>query len=251
MCLQACSSTHTTVKSINYYDKKEVSLDVEVIRPNEASKDTPTVIWMHNCAGLVGNHKQSWVNDLSSWGYNTVVIDAFGPRGISSVCKNTFTFPRLQFGYDAYYVAKWIKSQPWGQGKIAVIGFSFGAGAILEMVHPNTLKQEFEDIIITAGVAYYPWCHSMSYSPGVIPVQIHLGGNDEVTPPQHCVDLAKSSWKEQSKIEYYAGAAHGFDMPGINMMLQTQMGPRPVKWSKDDDAESRKRTKIFLDEKLK
>lgn len=251
MCLQACSSTHTTVKSINYYDKKEVSLNVEVNRPTENSNNTPTVIWLHGCAGLVGNHKQSWVNDLSSWGYNTVVIDAFTPRGIRSVCKNTFVFPRLQFGYDAYYVAKWIKSQPWGQGKIAVIGYSFGAGAILEMVHPNTLKQEFGDVVISAGVAYYPWCQSMSYNPAVIPIQFHLAGNDEITPPGHCTDLGKKVWKEQAKIEYYNGAAHGFDIPGINMMLETQMGPKLVRWSNNDDQESRKRTKIFLDEKLK
>jgi dienelactone hydrolase len=249
-CSQLCLAANFQVNSINYYDKKEIALNVEVNRVNE-SNNTPTVIWMHGCAGLVGNQKQSWVNDLNSWGYNVVVIDAFSPRGIRSVCRNTFAFPRLQFGYDAYYVAKWIKTQTWGQGKIAVMGHSFGAGAILEMVNQNTLKQEFGDIIISAGVAYYPWCGSMSSAPGVIPIQLHLAGNDEITPPQNCINIVNDTWKERATIEYYKDSSHGFDIPGINMMLQTQMGPRQVKWSADDNDKSRKKTKEFLAEKLK
>ena len=247
---QFCFATNVQVNSINYYDKKEVSLTVEVSRIDDLP-NTPTVIWLHGCAGLVGNQKQSWVKDLNSWGYNTVVIDAFSPRGISSVCKNTFTFPRLQFGYDAYYVAKWIKSQQWGGGKIAVIGYSFGGGAILEMVQPNTLKQEFGDIVISAAVAYYPRCQSMGFQPGVVPVQFHLAGADEITPPSECVSTAKSSWKGQAIVEYYKDASHGFDIPRINLMLQTQLGPRLVKWSASDNDIARKRTREFLEQKLK
>jgi dienelactone hydrolase len=250
ICSQSCFADNVRVNSINYYDKKEVSLNVEVTRVNSSS-NAPTVIWLHGCAGLVGNQKQSWVQDLNSWGYNTVVIDAFTARNISSVCKNTFTFPRLQFGYDAYYVAKWIKAQSWGSGKIAVMGHSFGAGAILEMVNQNTLKHEFGDIVISAGVAYYPWCGSMGTQPGVVPVQLHLAGNDEITPPHNCANIAKNEWKELAIVEYYRNASHGFDIPGINLMLQTQMGPKLVRWSATDNDISRKRTRAFLDEKLK
>jgi dienelactone hydrolase len=241
----------TQVGSINFHDKTEVMLNVEVIRAAKSGNDTPTVIWLHGCAGLIGNHKQSWVSDLNSWGYNVVVIDAFSTRGIKSVCKNTFVFPRLQFGYDAYYVAKWIKSQTWGHGKVAVIGYSFGAGAILEMANQHTLKQEFGDIIVSAGVVYYPWCGSMAATPGVIPIQFHLAGNDDITPPAKCVDLANYSWKDQAVIQYYNDAYHGFDIPGANFMLETQMGPRKISWSAQHNNTSRMKTKEFLDEQLK
>jgi dienelactone hydrolase len=246
----ASSSDRAKINSINYYDKKEVGLDVEVVRVNSSTMNAPTMIWMHGCGGLVGNHKVDWARDLNSWGYNVVVVDAFSPRGIRSVCNNTFSFPRLQFGYDAYYVAKWIKQQSWGAGKVGVIGYSFGAGAILEMVKANTLKQEFDDIVISAGVAYYPFCLVMSSQPGVFPVQLHLAGRDEITPPQGCIDTAKG-WQDGAIIEYYKEASHGFDITGANFMLGTAMGPRLVKWSPSDDKLSRNKTKEFLDSRLK
>ena len=250
--LGGCASTSdgAKIKSVNYYDKKEVGLDVEVVRVSASNMSAPTMIWMHGCGGLVGNHKVDWMRDLNSWGYNVVVVDAFSPRGIRTVCNNTFAFPRLQFGYDAYYVAKWIRQQNWGAGKIGVIGYSFGAGAILEMVKENTLKLEFDDIIISAGVAYYPFCLIMSSQPGVVPVQLHLAGNDEITPPQICVESAKS-WKDQAIIEYYKDASHGFDIIGANFMLGTAMGPRLVKWSPFDEKLSKEKTRKFLDERLK
>lgn len=239
------------ITSNNYYDNKDVALNVDVYKVNESTVNAPTVIILHNCAGNRGNHIPSWVRDLNAWGYNAVVIDAFSPRGIRSVCTNTFAFPRLQFSRDAYYVAKWIKSQPWGSGKIGVIGFSFGAGAVLQMVSPNTVQQEFGDIIISAGVAFYPDCPQMGYQPGVVPVQFHLGGNDDVAPPQQCVDLAKSQWKDKAIVEYYKNAVHGFDMPGMNQMVQFQTGSKLVAWSEKDDNVSRTNTKLFLDQKLK
>jgi dienelactone hydrolase len=249
--LQSYATAGTRITSNNYYDNKDVSLNVEIYKVGENVTNAPTVILLHNCAGIRGNHISSWVQDLNSWGYNAVVIDAFGPRGIRSICTNTFAFPRLQFGRDAYYVAKWIKSQPWGNGKIGVMGFSFGAGAVLQMVSPNTVQQEFGDVVISAGVAFYPDCPQMGYQPGVVPVQFHLGGKDDVAPPQQCIDLAKSQWKDKAVIEYYADALHGFDMPGMNQTVQFQMGSRLVAWSEKDDRIARSKTKIFLDQKLK
>ena len=156
----------------------------------------------------------------------------------------------LQFGRDAYYVAKWIKSQSWGSKKIGVMGFSFGASSVLHMVHPNTIKQEFSDIVISAGVAFYPGCLQMSYPPGVVPVQFHLAGRDD-NFPQLCNDLAKSQWKDKAVIEYYKDAFHGFDMPGMNQMIQFQQGSKLVAWSENDNKVARTKTKSFLDQKLK
>jgi dienelactone hydrolase len=249
--LQGCATAGNQVISNNYYDNKDVSLKVEIHKVNENITNAPTVILLHNCAGIRGNHLASWVQDLNSWGYNAVIIDAFGSRGIRSVCLNTFTFPRLQFSRDAYYVAKWIKSQSWGSGKIAVMGYSFGAGAVLQMVSPNTVKQEFGDVVISAGVAFYPDCPQMGYQPGVVPIQFHLGGKDDISPPQQCIDLARSQWKDKAIIEYYKDALHGFDMPGMNQIVQFQTGSKLVAWSEKDNQTARARTKIFLDEKLK
>ena len=250
-CLQGCSTAGTQIISNNYYDHKDVSLDVNIYKVAENVNNAPTVILLHNCAGIRGTHISSWVRDLNSWGYNAVVIDAFWGRGLSNICLNTFAFPRLQFGRDAYYVAKWIKSQPWGSGKIGVMGFSFGAGSVLQMVSPNTVQQEFGDIIISAGVAFYPDCPQMPYQPGVVPVLFHLGGKDDTAPAQQCIDLAKSQWKDKAIVEFYPDAYHGFDMPGTNQMLQFQMGSRLVAWSEKDDRIARSKTKIFLDQKLK
>ena len=247
----ATAGTITYVTSNNYYNNENVSLKVDIYKVGDAIANAPTIILLHNCAGIRGNHLGSWVQDLNSWGYNAVVVDAFGPRGIRSVCTNTFTFPGLQFGRDAYYVAKWIKAQSWGYGKIGVMGFSYGASAVLQMVNPNTVQQEFGDITISAGVAFYPDCYQMSYQPGVVPIQFHLGGKDDVTPPQQCIDLAKSQWKDKAVVEYYKDALHGFDMPGMNQMVQFQAGSKLIAWSEKDDSVSRTKTKLFLDQKLK
>ena len=46
----------------------------------------PTMILLHGCLGF-DKHYDAWAERLASWGYVTLQIDSFGPRGKLSICR--------------------------------------------------------------------------------------------------------------------------------------------------------------------
>jgi dipeptidyl aminopeptidase/acylaminoacyl peptidase len=45
----------------------------------------PAVVFLHGCAGIdpVQHH---WAHRLQQWGYVVLLVDSFGPRGVTNVC---------------------------------------------------------------------------------------------------------------------------------------------------------------------
>ena len=47
---------------------------------------SPAVVLLHSCNGDWRRLDERWGKRIASWGYVTLTVDRFGPRGINSTC---------------------------------------------------------------------------------------------------------------------------------------------------------------------
>jgi dienelactone hydrolase len=54
----------------------------------------PAVVILHGCSGIEGMKKylDIWAQRLASWGYVSLMVDSFGPRGESDICAGDRVF---------------------------------------------------------------------------------------------------------------------------------------------------------------
>jgi dienelactone hydrolase len=179
-------------------------------------KPSPTVILAHGCGGINSWNSQ-WERTLLKWGYSVVSVDSFTKRGYpNGVCGfGSATAHPIVRAQDMLDMAKFIKTQPWHKGGIAVLGMSHGgATAITTAVRKDAVG------LIDASVSLYPGCILLSSiygDPPQIPAQVHLGGKDNWTP---CTDWG---WKSHGFKEFvYPDGRHAFDKEDLPSYLSTQ-----------------------------
>ena len=56
-------------------------------RANNAGR-LPAVILLHSCDGNWLHIDERWGKRIASWGYASLSVDSFGPRGIKTTCKD-------------------------------------------------------------------------------------------------------------------------------------------------------------------
>lgn len=169
---------------------------------------SPTVLIAHGCGGAGGGSDYVWAYDINKFGFNTVLINSFEPRGFKSICNRGILVPPSLRALDIENIAIWVKQQPWHKGKIAVLGFSHGGSTALNIANNKKVNN------IDAAIAFYPYCGlqegrdfiGTSIANPKISSQIHLGGKDTWTPPELC--------KHTNLYESYRyeDATHGFDI---------------------------------------
>jgi poly(3-hydroxybutyrate) depolymerase len=104
---------------------------VELYRP-AGPGPFPAMVILHGCDGI-GRHYREWARRLSDWGYLTLLVDSFRPRGMRSVCNRGRDVPPEAQAADGKAAAAFLAAQPDVQGgRIGVIGFSHGGWARAE-----------------------------------------------------------------------------------------------------------------------
>jgi len=165
-------------------------------------KPAPTIIVAHDCNGVTKNHT-AVAEKVAGWGYNVVVPDSFRGRGITAVCKSGLEVTGDERTRDFLATIEWIRTQPWHQGPIGVLGFSHGAGSAL------TLSTK-ENTGVSAIVAYYPPCNRHWYYASVkTPIQIHTGTADTMTPSGPCEAVGYQN--RLADVHVYSGTTHSFN----------------------------------------
>lgn len=217
LTIAACSST--TVKSVNYYDKKVVELPVYT---NLVSESIPksSVIILHGSGGIDSHHRE-WSNTIKEWGYNSVLIESFKPRGISDVNGRPYEVPFLQRAIDAEMVARWVKLQKWSNGKICVIGFSHGGVSVLN-ISSGQLETELDSPdSFECGVNYYgyPVTDLFFADKLTMPTQIHVGTKDGSNDLSKNKDYA-NKYSKSAELFIYDGAEHGFDRSSTDITVR-------------------------------
>lgn len=204
-CALVATSAHAFLfgDSVTVNDSKlgSISVTIEKFTRREPS---PTIILAHTCAGVLRPMDTDWAQRIRSWGYNVVLPDSFKPRGFQQTCTQPRAVSMQQRNQDMAAVVEWIEKQDWHRGKIGLIGFSNGGWLVMEASNrPLTDK-------ISAMVAYYPWCDQRYQSQPRIPVQVHIGLEDDWTPAQQCEPMKDIN---NYDMYFYKNSYHSFDRP--------------------------------------
>ena len=162
----------------------EDRLSYSVYKANAFSgRPAPTVMMAHGCNGIVPIQTKDWVQDLTQWGYNVVVVDSLGPRGVKTICKTRLHIYASERMPEFFDIAKIIQKKSWHNGRLGFIGFSHGGTVGLELAARGQ--------VFDAVVSYYPNCRSNQLVQRNLKIktQVHLSQADTWTPIALCNDL--------------------------------------------------------------
>jgi dienelactone hydrolase len=216
------------------------SLDGQATRPPteltarlflpEGNGPFPAVVMLHGCTGmLAGEHLRArdafWAEHWVAQGYAALLVDSYTPRGVASLCRTAVKDRPVSSAHertrDAYGALRFLAARhDIDAAKIALVGWSTGASALLSAVRP-AVKAAFASPGqgFRAAIAFYPGnCrileHSGSWQP-YLPVLILMGEADDWTPPGDCQALAEQAQGRHAPVEWklYPGAYHDFDAP--------------------------------------
>ena len=221
--------------------KPPTQLTARLLAP-EGPGPYPAIIMLHGCAGmLAGEHLRSrdafWAEHWVGQGYAALLVDSYTPRGVASLCRTPVKDRPLTSAHertrDAYAALRWLAARPEIDAKkIALIGWSTGASALLNVAEPAT-RAAFAPAGhgFRAAVAFYPGnCRSYermgSWHP-YLPILILMGGADDWTPPADCEALADQAHALHAPVEWklYPGAYHDFDTPAAPLRERSVATP--------------------------
>ena len=227
-----------------------VTVRGDLYRPEGKSR-SPAVIVLHTCGGA-NPHVRDWGLRFQTAGYVALVVDSFYLRRFRRGCeRGNFSNHVEDSLHDTLGAANYLRSLSFVEGdRIAVIGFSLGATAIL------SLPPESASRGIKAGVSYYPICQARSdgrnfFKDSKIPLLVFLGEIDDWSPASECVAKAEQFRKQGRTIEWkiYSGVHHGFDNESY-VYAQTDRANRTMKYDKGAAADSWNVLKEFLEKNL-
>src|SRR5277367_3694114 len=93
---------------------------------------SPAVVLLDGCNGNWRRLDQRWGKRIASWGYVTLTVDSFGPRGIDNTCTSGAP---VDLAFDAYRALNFLVQQPAvDPARVAVLGFSQGGWLALTSV---------------------------------------------------------------------------------------------------------------------
>jgi hypothetical protein len=96
----------------------------------EGNGPFPAVVLLHTCGGLRPHVYTDWTNYLTAFGYVTLSVDSFGPRGITR-CPTPLVRDRRELSRDAYGALEYLASLPFiDKERVGVMGFSLGGNTI-------------------------------------------------------------------------------------------------------------------------
>lgn len=187
--------------------------------PNHAGP-SPAVVLLHACASNWRLVDERWGRLLAQWGYVTLAVDSFGPRGLKNTCGS---FPP-SLGLDAYRALDFLVQHPAvDPARIIALGFSQGGLLALASVERGPLQRIAKNNF-RAAVAFYPPCGGLK-DDMTVPTLILVGELDDWTLASECRNLAEgrddygiSRVKGQGvpiKLIVLPGAYHSFDASNL------------------------------------
>jgi len=242
-----------TTKTVTFKGSDSVTLKGTLMKP-EGKGPFPAVVLLHACDGTKGKKGaaadlyNNWASRLRSWGYLTLLVDSFGPRGDSSICDNT----PLQVRYvpkramDAHDAQSYLAGKRFVDPKrIAVMGWSHGAFSLIASVSemPGKTVVPFQ-----AAIAFYPYCYKTLADLNT-PLLILIGALDDWSPARLCSSNMPKEGKEKNEVilKVYPGATHGFDRPRDRIVYLGHV----MQYDRQAESDAIIQVKEFLEKHLK
>jgi dienelactone hydrolase len=147
----------------------------------------PAVVLLPACGDYAGRTDEDWGARLSSWGYVTLTIDGFGPRGIKHCGHGMGEDPDLAL--DAYRGLNFLVQKNFVDSRrVAIAGFAWGAIETLAAVEHGATEQAAEHKF-RAAAAFFPFCASFKGNM-TVPTLILIGERDDVATADACRKMA-------------------------------------------------------------
>ena len=196
------------------------------LRQTNSAGPSPAVILLHSCNGNWRRLDERWGRRIASWGYATLTVDSFGPRGINNTCGGDGP---VDMALDAYRALNYLVREPFvDAARVAVLGFSQGGWLALTSVERGAVEQAAQNKFRSA-IAFYPRCVAFKGNM-TVPTLILIGEADDWTPAAACRnmvagldDMGISRQKSDGvpvRLIVYPGAYHAFDAPNARTPVQ-------------------------------
>jgi dienelactone hydrolase len=197
-----------------------------ILRQTNAATPAPAVVLLHSCNGDWRKLDERWGKLISSWGYVTLTVDSFGPRGLKQTCGSNAPVP---LAFDAYRALNYLTRQPSvDPARVAMLGFSQGGWLALSSVERGPIEKIAEHKF-RAAIAFYPPCLGFKDNM-TVPTLVLIGELDDWARASECRNLVQgrddygisrhSGDGVPIKLIVYPGAYHSFDAPGLKTPVQ-------------------------------
>lgn len=190
-----------------------------LLRRPEGAGRSPAVVLLPICDGYARPLDEDWGARVSSWGYVTLTIDSFGPRGIRN-CDGRPN-PDPDVALDAYRGLNFLAQKAFVDPKrAAIVGFGWGAWQTLSAVEAGRIEQASTHKF-RAAAAFYPFCAGFK---GVmtVPTLILIGERDDWATADACRKMVageddfgisrRKGERAPVRLIVYPDARHGFDL---------------------------------------
>lgn len=191
------------------------------LREPAGAGPAPAVVLLHSCNGNWKRLDERWGKRIAAWGYVTLTVDSFGPRGIDNTCTSGAP---VDMAFDAYRALDYLAQQSFvDAGRVVALGFSQGGWLALTSVERGIIEKSARHKF-RAAIAFYPPCLDFKDNM-TVPTLILVGEFDDWAPAQECRDMVegRDSWgisRQKGagvpvRLIVYPSAYHAFDVPSV------------------------------------
>ena len=251
-CGAAVSQTSATVVELESPLSAAPPLQGLLRQPNGAASSAAVVL-LHACNGNWRGLDERWGKRIAAWGYVTLTVDSFGPRGIRTACGSV----AVDMGSDAYRALAYLARQPSvDPARVAVVGFSLGASLALMSVERGAIERASTHKF-RAAAAFYPPCLAFK-DDMTVPVLVLVGERDDWTLAGECRNMVEgrddygiSRHRGDGvpmRLIVYPDAWHAFDAPQLKTPVQ-YLGHR-LQFNAKAAEQASEAVRAFLDETL-
>ena len=221
--------------------------------PTRGTAPFPAVVLLHGCDGPEPYHRAygAW---LAEHGFEALLVDSYGPRGVTETCGNSVRLRREQ-AMDALGALELLRARPEvDAARVAVMGWSGGGGATLVAIAPRFIRRrQPTGGGFSAAVVLYPPCDEVGRVDAIdAPLLLLLGGADDWHPAKGCEDLAATYASNHGSVSVhiYAGDTHAFDDPVARGHREVHGRTVTLRYDAAAAADARDRILTFLDSQL-
>jgi len=187
---------HTPANLSGYLARPDSGLSAELDGALKYGPPFPAIVVLHGCNGMFG-HSAVIADRLSSWGYVTLAVDSFGPRGFGIANRCGRGLPDQAF--DAYAALRYLSQLDFvDPARVAVFGQSMGGETALHAVDRDLAAQFFPERF-RAAIAYYPYC-DIPAATMTASTLILIGEGDEQCPVERCREMVAHARPEGAPI---------------------------------------------------